>query len=230
MKTRFIGFGLAYVIPLALSAQFCFTNALNFTNSTTPNSATFADFNGDGKLDAAVVSNTIEILLGSGSGSIFSNPSYVSVFTDPRTILSGDFNKDGKPDIATANQGSNDVAVFLGNGIGGFSTKPKVTVGVSPMAMVQSDFNGDGIIDLATANFTSKNISILLGDGIGGFTASSFITSTANAPLYLTVTDMNKDGKKDLLVTTQNGFEIYTGNGLGGFSYGYNAGFVGIHS
>ena len=36
----------------------------------------------------------------------------------------GDFNLDGKPDLATANAGSDNVTILLGDGMGGFTRPP----------------------------------------------------------------------------------------------------------
>ena len=41
----------------------------------------------------------------------------------------GDFNGDGRLDIAVANEGSNTVSIFLGNGLGGFATAVTYSTG-----------------------------------------------------------------------------------------------------
>jgi hypothetical protein len=89
----------------------------------------------------------------------------------PRSVAMGDFNGDGKQDLATANQGSNNVSVLLGNGAGGFSAPTNFGVGAAPVSVAVADFNKDGKQDLVTANFDSGSVSILLGNGAGGFSA-----------------------------------------------------------
>ena len=60
--------------------------------------------------------------LGPGQGGTFS----VQVGGSPRTAVVGDFNGDRWPDIATANFGSNNVTILLGNANGnGTSPKPR---------------------------------------------------------------------------------------------------------
>jgi hypothetical protein len=85
----------------------------------------------------------------------------------------GDFKDDGNTDIVTANFGSNNVSVLLGDGHGGFTPAPGSPFpvgGQGPLSVAVSDFNGDGKLDIVTANYFSPTVSVLLGDGHGGFT------------------------------------------------------------
>src|SRR5262249_8494810 len=63
------------------------------------------------------------------------------------SVAVGDFNQDGNPDFATANNGTNTVSVFLGDGALGFS-RTDFTVGNNPVGVVAADFNQDGKPDL----------------------------------------------------------------------------------
>ena len=113
----------------------------------------------------------------------------------------GDFNGDGKLDIAVANEGSNTVSIFLGNGLGGFATAVTYsTGGTEPESLAVGDFNGDGYLDLAVANYGSNNVSVLLGNGNGTFAAAKTFSSGGSGPDSLAVGDFNGDGKLDLAV------------------------------
>jgi len=73
------------------------------------------DFNGDGKLDLAVVvayGSAVNVLLGNGDGT-FQAPVNYGVGTNPLSVAVGDFNGDGKPDLAVANFGSSNVSILL---------------------------------------------------------------------------------------------------------------------
>src|SRR5262249_26119387 len=87
-----------------------------------PISVAVGDFNGDGKPDLAVANyddNDVTILLGDGAGGFSPAPgSPVGAETNPRSVAVGDFNRDGKPDLAVANEGSDNVTILLGNGLG----------------------------------------------------------------------------------------------------------------
>ena len=78
----------------------------NFTVGTNPRFVAIGDFNGDGKADIATAnegSNTVSVLLGTGSGS-FAAATNFTVGVAPASVAIGDFNGDGKADIAVANE------------------------------------------------------------------------------------------------------------------------------
>ena len=76
--------------------------------------------------------------------------------SSPVSVVVEDFNGDGKLDMVTANFGTNNVSVLLGNGDGTFQAAVNSAVGYAPVSVAVGDFNGDGELDLATANNYSK--------------------------------------------------------------------------
>src|SRR5207248_1751924 len=129
------------------SACTVFSPATNFAVGTNPQSVAIGDFNGDGKSDLAVAntgSNTVSILLGTGTGA-FGPATNFTVGTNPRSVAIGDFNGDGKSDLAVTNNGSNNVSILLGTGTGTFGSATNFTVATSPYSASIGDFNGDGI-------------------------------------------------------------------------------------
>src|SRR5579862_6341108 len=168
------------------------------------NSAVVGDFNGDGKMDLAAVSDdtsgtdSVFILLGNGDGTLQPAVQY-SVGLDSQYLVSGDFNGDGILDLAVTNGGDANVSIFPGNGDGTFRLQPAIGVGIGPRHLVAGDFNGDGKLDLAIAAQT--DIEILLGNGDGTF-KSPIITSEPDGPIGITAGDFNQDGKLDLAFGT----------------------------
>jgi FG-GAP-like repeat/Putative Ig domain/Beta-propeller repeat len=170
-----------------------------------PFSVVVGDFNGDGIADLATANtgfNNVTVLLGNGSGGFTPAPgSPFAAGTNPGSLVVGDFNGDGIQDLATANYGSYNVTVLLGNGSGGFAAAPgsPFGVGTNPDSVVVGDFNGDGIQDLATANYGSDNVTVLVGTGSGGFTPMTGGPLAVGAsPASLAVADFNGDGIEDL--------------------------------
>jgi hypothetical protein len=196
------------------------------------------DFNNDGipdfALDYGVIGfreeNTsyLQIFLGKGDGT-FSNVSNTSsgLGNGFGAIFVGDFNNDGNSDLlVVTNLG---VAVFLGNGVGGFSLK--TTLNVSPNSAIRvADVNDDGKQDLIFTNnayFSSAGVSILLGNGDGTFTADTpLVFNCSFVCRDVLVADFNGDGKLDLAVadsglsTSPGGLYIFLGNGNGTFQTG----------
>ncbi|MCP9769901.1 choice-of-anchor D domain-containing protein [Lacihabitans sp. LS3-19] len=155
------------------------------------------------------------------SPGTFSSPTNVAVGTQPQSAAIGDFNGDGKHDIATANYGSANVSILLGNGTSGFSSSPNVTVGTNPRSVAVGDFNGDGKHDIVTANYNSNDISIRLGDGLGSFSSPTIAEiSVGTKPRSVAIGDFNSDGKQDIAVVNEGSanVSILLGNGSSGFS------------
>lgn len=199
------------------------------TTGASPEYIAVGDYNGDGNQDFAVGnfrSNNISVLLGNGAGgfSQADGSPFASGGSGPRGIVAADFNGDGKVDLAVANTGSNNVAVFPGDGAGGFTTAAfnfPYSVGSAPYRLVKGFFNADANVDLAVVNGDSDNLSILLNNGAGGFIVSTTPT-VEYTPRSASVADFNNDGFQDLAVTSAGtgNLSILLGNGTGAFTLG----------
>jgi hypothetical protein len=123
------------------------------------------------------------------------------IHSDPESIVAADFNNDGFLDLVTANSGSDNCTLSLGNGSGGFVAVGTFDSGGSyPSSVTVGDFNADGKNDLAVANWESHNVGVLLGNRAGGFAAATTYASGGSSPSSVTVGDFNADGKNDLAV------------------------------
>ena len=186
------------------------------------------DFNGDGMLDLVVaeaMEDNLTVLLGNGKGGFRKAPGYsFRTGAIPHSLAVADFNGDGRLDLAVANVGSNNVTVLLGNADSRFSDAPgsPFKIGGFPWSVAVGDFNEDGKPDLSVVDGKNDSVAVLLGDGNGVFTKSSgspFSVGWWTWPFCVAVTDIDRDGRLDLVVAnTNNTVTILLGSGRGLFS------------
>jgi hypothetical protein len=177
-----------------------------------------ADFNGDGKPDAAVSQYDdsyqnvarVSILLGNGAGALTRAGSPLAL---PGLAAVADLNGDGKADLIALDD---DRAVsWLGDGTGRFSRSAQLAVADLDYRtrVAVADFNGDGRPDLALSPL-KKGAAVLLGLGFGRFAAAQRVTGAVGP---LAAADFDGDGKPDLAVAGKK-LTILLGGGAGSFT------------
>ena len=185
------------------------------------------DANQDGVADLVVSNggaNTVSVFLGTGDGS-FQAPKIFTVGTNPGGLTVSDFNGDGHIDFAVANRGSNDVSVLLGNGDGSFGRRADFAVGAGPVAVGAVNANEDSYDDLIVATTGEASCSLLLGRGDGTFSRGLDLAGATASPSDVVVSDLNGDGRGDLVVGTFQGAEYWRGRGDGTFNLFTTIGF-----
>jgi hypothetical protein len=206
-----------------------FKNAVSQAAGNGPEFSAVGDINGDGHPDLGVCDyygNTVTVLFGNYSASStgnFAAAVNINAGTAPNQVAVADVNGDGKPDLITANYGSNNVSVLLGNGNGTFGAAANFAVGTNPTGLVLLDLNQDGKPDIAVSNGGSNTISVLLGNGNGTFKAAVNF-SVGHNPVAIGVQDVNRDGKPDLVTANKgsNNLSLLFNNGNGTFQSALN--------
>ena len=199
----------------------------------------FGDVNGDSKPDLVVVQsfgNNALFYAGKGDGTFANTPIESSVevpFTYSFSSQLGDMNNDGKLDLVSYESQVDSryragTTVRLGDGTGMFSAgtfyaNSNNNSGDGYLA----DVNGDGKLDTVRLNYIDTRIETRLNDGTGLLgdikSSSTFYvvgdTRGGNAnPTSGYLADYNRDGKKDIVVSTAtSNFILLTGNGDGTF-------------
>jgi uncharacterized protein (TIGR03437 family) len=111
------------------------------------------DFNGDGKLDLAVLqenqASQIQILLGNGDGT-FRRGALMTTEFGGNAMVVADYNGDGYLDLIVGHCcGDTDDTYLLGNGDGTFQAEVDFPAGASPQGLALADWNGSGKASLA---------------------------------------------------------------------------------
>ena len=162
--------------------------------------------------DLVVGGDRTAVLLGNGDGTFGSAVLYGVGHTFAKI---GYFNQDRDADVVAGNTGA--IGVAFGTGHGTLRAPRPFVVGAD--GFDSADFDGDGHADVVIAG-----LFFLRGLGDGTFAPPVQVADLgANS---LIATDLNNDGKPDLLVSPNNDTGIYTllGNGDGTFQAPHRTG------
>jgi hypothetical protein len=137
-----------------------------------------ADFDGDGFDDVVATlpdSPNLNVFFGDGDEGAFrlitplESEFFLSVPLADSTqqdVKAGDFDGDGNADIAVTLQAVDSVAIFLGDGDGGFAAPVLVSTGADsdPTRLAVGDINQDGRDDIAVVGAGRNELIVLLSD------------------------------------------------------------------
>jgi hypothetical protein len=168
-----------------------------------------ADFNRDGRTDAATVNGTgsnLSVFL-RGPGGFATEPgSPFPVGAGPGYGVVANFNGDSYPDVATQNFSDGTVSIMLRQAGGGFTAGTPLSVG-STGSVTAADFNGDQVMDIAAPSYGNSNVVTYLGNGSGGF-ALEGTNPTGATPRDIVAADFDRNGRPDLAITNLNGGSV----------------------
>ncbi len=183
------------------------------TTGTQPYNIATGDFDNDGKPDIAVSNfsaGTVSVLRNTGTpGSHSLLPKIdFACGPSPYSVAVADLNADGKPDIAVTNATSaaSRVSVLINTSAGAaisFDAAVNFPTGDSPFRLAINDIDGDGKPDIVATNNGAASFSVLRNTSTGNVLsfAPKIDISANTSPLSVALTDMDGDGKADVILT-----------------------------
>jgi hypothetical protein len=160
-----------------------------------------------------------------GNNSDLASAQVVALFSEGPTqsvdlsgfgVDTGDVNGDGATDIvATADQ----TYIFLNNGHRAVTT-PGTSLGPGSGGSVVTmfDWNGDASPDIAVGGLAGSVAGIFVNDRSGGFSSVEQLQSTTVGSVNdIAGTDLDNDGRSELVLTGSSGTAVFKSRGEGGF-------------
>ncbi len=187
------------------------------------------DFDGDGKLDLILISQAKQTLQAfrnqfQANGTISGPTSYFPVIGGKgmEDVACGDIDGDGKPDLAVCNRTDKTLSVLRNTSADGnisFST-PVTFPATDPLRVAVADVNADGKPDVIVANFNGSisvfgntaSVGVINASSLAAkvdFGVSGFVSSLA-------LSDIDADGKTDVMVTNGSNICILKNISAGG--------------
>jgi len=181
-----------------------------------------ADLDGDGKPDIAVVNSTgnnLQTFLNTSTAGKVSfglqNNIAMDQYAMPNGIIAGDLDGDGKLDLVVTNIGISTLSVFRNTSTPGnisFATPISYATGGYPVYPAIGDLNGDGKPEIVAPNYFDNAISVYVNNSTSGnlsFAPKQDIPiTTYGTPYYVTIGDLDGDGKPDLVSPNLGGNNV----------------------
>jgi len=193
-------------------------------------SLVIADFDGDGLPDIAAVawsSDFLVILRNEGKRQF--SQQRVELLPGPRDLVAADFDGDGIVDLAVTIYSCNLIEVLRGDGQGHFTLWQRFhSQGHIPYHLQSGDIDGDGRTDLVVGNRgPSDDVACFRNtqDGfrhLGSFRTQTVVPgeTTGDEIRDVLLTDIDGDGKLDLLAAAHVSHKVILWRGTGDVRFG----------
>ena len=167
------------------------------------------DINKDGARDLLATgwSSDVILYMPGNQETIFGTPAFIPAEGAPRALAVADLDKDGIEDLAVVLYAIAVIAVFKGNGKGGFVSQDQFkTRGNLPTTVRIHDMNGDGLLDIITSHsHTDDTVVIFYADAPFSYSVSQEIMLGTNRNVLeheirdIAVADLNGNGRMDII-------------------------------
>jgi VCBS repeat protein len=188
---------------------------------TTPaiTSLVVRDFNQDGYRDVVATGWASDVLVffPGHPERYFEGPRFVKAPGGPRDVQAADLDDDGHTDLVTTMYNTGEVALWKGDGAGGFAEVDRFkSRGSLPHKVRVGDINGDGVKDIIVSHcHAHDSVVIFYGDGEFGFSCSQEIllgetrTALEHEIRDILVEDLNGDTRTDIAVACSASSRVF---------------------
>lgn len=196
-----------------------FESKVDFAAGDGPDCVAIGDIDSDGKPDLVVTnynSNTVSVFRNTSTTGTITLGSFapkldLATGLQPYFVGLGDLDKDGKTDLVISNYNSYSISIYRNNSTSGSITSgsfdPRVDLisGSRPYGLAIGDLDGDNKPDVSIVSSDNAVVSVFRNlSSTGSITSYSFAPkvdfATGIAPSFVTLGDINGDGKPDLVV------------------------------
>ena len=166
-----------------------------------------SDIDGDGDMDvltASAFSNNIAWYENTDGTGTFGMQQVINTIPlpDANYVITADLDGDGDMDVLSASFGDHKIAWYENtDGMGNFGAQQVITVETNgAITLFTSDLDNDGDIDVLSASPSDNKIAWYENtDGMGNFGSQQIISSNALGAVDVFASDINNDGKMDVL-------------------------------
>ena len=206
------GAGIFLYKNISNLGKIVFNDGIYINAERSPKNILGTDLNGDGKPEIILSGTTILKNLSTPNNISFDSPLSINSYSFS-LIVTGDIDGDGKTDIVSNNSRSS-IAVLRNTGAGGsisFAEPVEIISGSYPTGIALSDLDGDGKTDISVGLYDYK-IAVHKNTSTPGNVSFSsrfsYQSGIFNGENIVAISDVNNDGRADILVTEKLQFSL----------------------
>lgn len=203
------------LVNTKFSSTPAFTQKVVKLNSDINGNIVAFDYEGDGDMDVLYARGTnldMEVFLNDGKGTFTSKPLGISGSWRCEVL---DMDKDGDADIVGINYTEHKIYVYYNLGNMQYSRQIVYQDNIDMEEFNTGDLNNDGLPEIAIAisTFSGERLVVMENKGSGTFTKLVVISEKYYGISNVSINDINKDGRNDLVITDGSAIRLGINNG-----------------